>query len=105
VQWDVKKGITVRMIVGDQRVSFLWIGPGGDVDTRYAYNAKHLTKEFSEALAAAVPGGSLRETPTSYYVMGADGGSPSVWSILEHKEAVRAAIMLLNKAMVVAESD
>jgi hypothetical protein len=106
VGYDVGKTLRVRMVVGDDKMRPFVINVDGTVDTSYDTGRKELQRPFAERLAAAIPGATAKETPTTWCVprRKMNGAALTVWDLLTNSDGVRAALAVLNKHMVNASS-
>jgi hypothetical protein len=106
VCYEIRRTLIVRMAVGERKLLPLVIGDDGSVDTGYTPPSKELMRAYSERLAAAIPGAVLKETASTWHVRRrkSDGTPLTVWAILDHAEACRAAMEGLNEPLRCAAS-
>ncbi len=103
VEYEVRKYLVVRMIVGDLRVLPFCIRPDGAVETGWTPK-KELLRPFTERLAAGIPGAVAKETPKTWYVphRKSDGKPITVLVLLDNQAAWREALEILFQTMVAA---
>lgn len=106
VEYEVRKTMVVRMVVGDLKVLPIVINPDGLVDTGYTFGEKELMRTYSDKLALAIPGAVSKETPTTVYVprRKSDGQPLMIWDFLDYPEGVRAALETLHQSMTARAS-
>jgi hypothetical protein len=99
ITYEVKKTLIVRMIVEDYRTVPFAVSANGNVDAGYTFGLKDLMQPFARALATAIPGTVVRETPKSWTVKKHNGEFFTIWDVLEHQSGVRSAFEELNKTL------
>jgi hypothetical protein len=101
VEYEVRKTLIVRMIIGDLRVIPFAVYTDGVVDTGW-FNPKELMRPFAESLANAIPGAIVKESDKSWYVprRKSNGGLLTVWDILDNQAACRTALEILHQTMI-----
>lgn len=99
ITYEVKKTLIVRMIIEDYKALPFVVSANGSVDAGYTFGLKDLMEPFVWALAAAIPGTVVRETPKSWIVKKQNGEFATIWEVLEHRDGVRAAFEALNEAL------
>ena len=105
VQWEIKKTLIVKLVIGGLKTIAFVIFDDGRVDFGYAWNSKIFFRPFVERIIAAVPGSALKESPKSWYAKKQKTGEMlTVWELLDHAEGVRAALEVLNESMRIEES-
>jgi hypothetical protein len=95
--WGVRRVLLTRMTLGELKVVPFAVDAEGGVDTAYT-SEKSLMENYVQTLAAAIPGATAKETP-KYWTMQKDGRRAHVWDLLDHKDAVRAALEELNRTL------
>ena len=107
VEYEVKKTLIVRMVVGDLKVLPFVIDPTGVVDAGYTFrDQKELVRPFMERLAAGIPGAILRDTQKTWYVKQrkSDGKPFTVLDILDHETTCRASLEVLYNVMAAKQN-
>jgi hypothetical protein len=99
ITYEVKKTIIIRMIVEDYKTVPFAVSANGNVDAGYTFGLKDLMHSFALALATAIPGTVVRETPKSWTVKKRNGEFFTIWEVLEHQNGVRSALDELNKTL------
>jgi hypothetical protein len=102
VEYEVRKTLIVRMIVGDMKVPAFVVNPDGVVDSGYTFgDQKELMRPFMERLAGAIPRAILKETPKTWCVkrQKSDGSKFTVLDILDNEAGCRASLEVLFNAM------
>lgn len=87
------------MIVEDYKTVPFAVSANGNVDAGYTFGLKDLMHSFALALATAIPGTVVRETPKSWTVKKKNGEFFTIWEVLEHQNGVRSALEELNTTL------
>lgn len=106
VSWNLNEVLIVRMTVGGAMLGLLGVQRDGLVEIPWSIGgAKHAFKGFANALAAAIPGAIVYETPKLWVVSKPGKRRVNVLEVLEAGAALRPALERLHSDLLAGRRD